>query len=142
MTRARWASVNTEEVLAAITQEQPSNEDDFRSVQSGLTSTASQINLVDAFKKSIKKDSKAFPDLTNDHKWETSKQKLHVEASVQGLENVLDPHFMSEDVANQCLFEEQTKFMASVFEKILQTTKKQGPSLQAQNEWKCTETLC
>ena len=40
-TRARWASVNTEEVLAAITQEQPSNEDDFCSVQSGLTSTAS-----------------------------------------------------------------------------------------------------
>ena len=29
MTRARWASVNTEDVLAAITQEQPSNEDDF-----------------------------------------------------------------------------------------------------------------
>ena len=28
-TRARWASVNTEDVLAAITQEQTSNEDDF-----------------------------------------------------------------------------------------------------------------
>jgi len=123
MTRARWASVNTEEVLAAITQEQPSNEDDFHSVQSGLTSTASQINLVDAFKKSIKKDANAFPDLTNDHKWETFKQKLHVQARVQGLDDVLDPDFLTEDVATQCLFEEQNKFMASVFETILQTSK-------------------
>jgi len=122
-TRARWASVTTEAVLAACRQEQPSPDDDNRSVRSGLTgqTSASQINLVDVFKKTIKKDIKAFPDLTNDHKWETFKQKLLVQARVQGLEDVLDPDFLTEDVASELLFEEQCKFMASVFENILQT---------------------
>jgi len=36
---------------------------------------------------------------------------------------MLDSDFLTEDVANQCLFEEQNKFMASVFKTILQTTK-------------------
>ena len=39
------------------------------------------------------------------------------------MEDVLDPVFLADDVEGQLLFEEKAKFMASVFEKVLQTTK-------------------
>ena len=73
--------------------------------------------------KASRKTEKLFPDLTNDHKWETFKQKLFVFARTQGVEGVLDPVFLADDVEGQLLFEEKAKFMASVFEKVLQTTK-------------------
>jgi len=99
------------------------SDDDSISTQSGQTSTVVQVNLVDFFRKGIKKDKKVFPDLTNDHKWETFKQKLFVSAQTQGVEDILDPVFLADDVEGQLLFEEKAKFMASVFEKVLQTTK-------------------
>jgi len=75
-TQARWASITTDEVLEAITPRLVARDDDAISTHTGQTSAVVQVNLVDSFKRSIKKDSKAFPDLTNDHKWETFKQKL------------------------------------------------------------------
>ena len=39
------------------------------------------------------------------------------------MEGVLDPDFLGDDVEGQLLFEEKAKCMASVFEKVLQTTK-------------------
>jgi len=39
------------------------------------------------------------------------------------VEDILDPVFLADDVEGQLLFEEKAKFMASVFEKVLQTTK-------------------
>ena len=39
------------------------------------------------------------------------------------MEDALDPVFLGDDVEGQLLFEEKVKFMASVFEKVLQTTK-------------------
>ena len=118
-----WASVTADEVLDATTPRLVARDDDAISTHTGQTSTVVQVNLVDSFKRSIKKDSKAFPDLTNDHKWETFKQKLIVSTRTQGVEDVLDPVFLADDVEGQLLFEEKAKFMASVFEKVLQTTK-------------------
>jgi len=122
-TQARWSSVTAEEALAATTLRHAASDDDAISTQSGQTSTVVQVNLVDSFRKSIKKDRKDFPDLTNDHKWETFKQKLFVSTQTQRVEDILDPVFLADDMEGQLLFEEKAKFMASVFEKVLQTTK-------------------
>ena len=110
--------------MAAITPRHAASDDDAISTQSGQTSSVVQVNLVDSFRKSIKKDRKDFPDLTNDHKWETLKQKLFVSARSQGVEDILDPFFMADDVEGQLLFEEKAKFMSAVFEKVLQTMKR------------------
>ena len=77
-TQGRWGSVTAQEVLGAITPRHADNDDDAISTHTGQTSTVVQVNLVDSFKRSIKKDSEAFPDLANDQKWETFKQKLVV----------------------------------------------------------------
>ena len=79
-TRVMWANVTTEQVLVFIKPRALEDKDDVISVQSVQTSSVTQVNSVDAFKKGIKKNKSDCPDLTNDHKWETFKQKLLVTA--------------------------------------------------------------
>ena len=118
-TKAMWGSVTAEKVLASIMPRPSEVEDNAFSTQSGQTLSVMHVNLVIAFNEGIKKDKKCFPDLTNDHKWETFKQKLIFNTKIQRAEDILNPDFMPADVEGQVLLEEQCKFMMSVSDKVL-----------------------
>ena len=86
---------------------------------SGSSSTRSALS---DFKRGIKRDPALFATFKDDSRWEAYHRTLLSQASAQGVENVLDKSYKPRTPDEADLFDEQQKYMYSVFERTLLTS--------------------
>ncbi len=73
------------------------------------------------FRKGIKRDPNLFDAFKNDDGWDNYKRSLEIQARAQNVSNVLDDSYVPTTNDDKELFQEQQKYMFSVFEKTLKT---------------------
>ena len=84
------------------------------------TPTVTPISEVTAFRRGIKRDQSLFPAFKDEKDWDDWQRRLRTQATVQGVENVLDSSY-SPSPHDYDLFREQNKYMMAVFTTCVQT---------------------
>lgn len=84
---------------------------------------SSIVNLVQDFKRGIKRDVSQFTPLKDEANWDNWNQSTIAQARAQDIDVVLNPSYVPTTQEETHLFLEQQKFMYAVFEKTLLTDK-------------------
>ena len=93
------------------------------SAQSSKPSGSFARPPADDFKRSVKRDKAHYKVLKTNKEWDNWNRSTVATARSHGCENVLDPNYKPQTQEEKDLFDEQQKFMYSVFEENLQTNK-------------------
>ena len=99
----------------------PSNPPPGLSVSLG--SSSYQLAPVEAFRRSIKRDSGQFTNLKDAKDWDTWRKNTLATAIAQDVDNVLDLHYAPRNQEEIKIFKEKQKFMCYVFSTTLQTDR-------------------
>ena len=102
------------------------------SIYTSTTTLSNSYTPTSAFKQGIRRDPTLFPKFKDSKFWDNFKRSLLATARAQDVEDILDPNFIPTDMD---LFNEQQKYMYSVFEKTLLTDQAKAFVREHENDF-------